>query len=106
MYLPYDEELGIHPQDESFLDREPWDFESTPAENYPLLLHYHPLVIYRFQILKQADVVLAMYLRGQDFSREQKRRNFEYYDPITTIGRASCRKRVCQSFMITVVAVA
>jgi alpha,alpha-trehalose phosphorylase len=84
MYLPYDEELGIHPQDESFLDREPWDFESTPAENYPLLLHYHPLVIYRFQILKQADVVLAMYLRGQDFSREQKRRNFEYYDPITT----------------------
>lgn len=84
MYLPYDEELGIHPQDESFLDREPWDFDGTPPEKYPLLLHYHPLVIYRFQILKQADVVLAMHLRGQQFSREQKRRNFEYYDPITT----------------------
>jgi alpha,alpha-trehalose phosphorylase len=84
MYLPYDEELGIHPQDESFLDREPWDFAGAPPEKYPLLLHYHPLVIYRFQILKQADVVLAMYLRGQHFSREQKRRNFEYYDPITT----------------------
>ena len=84
MYLPYDEELGIHPQDESFLDREPWDFASTPPEHYPLLLHYHPLVIYRFQILKQADVVLAMFLRSQHFSREQKRRNFEYYDPITT----------------------
>ena len=84
VYLPYDEELGIHPQDESFLDREPWDFANTPPENYPLLLHYHPLVIYRFQILKQADVVLAMYLRGQHFPKDQKRRNFEYYDPITT----------------------
>jgi alpha,alpha-trehalose phosphorylase len=84
MYLPYDEELGIHPQDESFLDREVWDFEDTPAENYPLLLHYHPLVIYRFQVLKQADVVLAMALRSNQFSLEQKRRNFDYYDPITT----------------------
>jgi len=84
MYLPYDEALGIHPQDESFLDRERWDFAGTPQDKYPLLLHYHPLVIYRFQVLKQADVVLAMHLRGQHFSREQKRRNFEYYDPITT----------------------
>jgi alpha,alpha-trehalose phosphorylase len=84
MYLPYDEDLGINPQDESFLDREPWDFASTPPEKYPLLLHFHPLVIYRFQILKQADVVLAMFLQGQHFSLEEKRRNFEYYDPITT----------------------
>ena len=67
MYLPYDEELGIHPQDDSFLEREPWDFEGTPPENYPLLLHYHPLVIYRHQVLKQADVVLAMALRSDQF---------------------------------------
>ncbi len=84
IYLPYDDELGIHPQDENFLDREPWDLEGTPSENYPLLLHYHPLVIYRHQVLKQADVVLATYLRGQHFTLEQKRRNFEYYDPLTT----------------------
>ena len=84
MYLPFDEELGIHPQDESFLDREVWDFAGTPPENYPLLLHYHPLVIYRFQVLKQADVVLAMFLRSDQFTLEQKRRNFDYYDPITT----------------------
>jgi len=84
MYLPYDEDLGIHPQDDSFLDRERWDFAATPPDKYPLLLHYHPLVIYRFQVLKQADVVLAMYLRGQHFDREQKRRNFDYYDPLTT----------------------
>ncbi len=84
MYLPYDDGLGINPQDESFLDREPWDFSMSPPEKYPLMLHFHPLVIYRHQILKQADVVLAMYLQGQHFSTEQKRRNFEYYDPITT----------------------
>jgi alpha,alpha-trehalose phosphorylase len=47
-------------------------------------LHYHPLVIYRFQVLKQADVVLALFLQGDHFSYEQKRNNFEYYDPITT----------------------
>ena len=84
MYLPYDAALGIHPQDASFLDREPWDFAGTPAERYPLLLHFHPLVIYRHQVLKQADVVLAMFLRGEHFTTEEKRRNFDYYDPITT----------------------
>ncbi len=84
MFLPYDEELGIHPQDASFVDRERWDFENTPTENYPLLLHYHPLVIYRHQVLKQADVVLAMHLRSEHFTTDEKRRNFDYYDPITT----------------------
>ena len=84
MFLPYDEVLGIHPQDDSFLDLEQWDFEGTPADRYPLLLNFHPLVIYRHQVLKQADVVLAMYLRGEHFDLDQKRRNFDYYDPITT----------------------
>ena len=83
MYLPYDEELGIHPQDDNFLEREPWDFANTPDEHYPLFLHYHPLVIYRHQVLKQADVVLAMVLRSDQFPLDQKRRNFDYYDPIT-----------------------
>ena len=84
MYLPYSPSLGIYPQEDSFLDRERWDFDQTPADKYPLLLHYHPLVIYRHQVLKQADVVLAMYLRGDQFEVAEKRRNFEYYDPITT----------------------
>jgi alpha,alpha-trehalose phosphorylase len=84
MYLPYDEELGIHPQDAEFLKLESWDFAGTPPESYPLLLHFHPLVIYRHQVLKQADVVLAMFLRSDHFEQEQKRRNFDYYDPITT----------------------
>ncbi|HSK97320.1 MAG TPA: hypothetical protein VK891_11945, partial [Euzebyales bacterium] len=84
MFLPYDEERGIHPQDSNFLDKEVWDFANTPRDKYPLLLHVHPLVIYRFQVIKQADIVLAMFLLGHEFSREQKRRNFDYYDPLTT----------------------
>ena len=84
MYIPYDEERGIHPQDDHFLEKELWDFENTSPEDYPLLLHYHPLTLYRHQVIKQADVVLAMFLLGNEFTLEQKRRNFEYYDPITT----------------------
>jgi alpha,alpha-trehalose phosphorylase len=84
MVVPYDEALKINPQDDSFLDKKRWDFESTPAEKYPLLLHYHPLVIYRHQVIKQADMVLAMFLLGHAFSDDAKRRNFDFYDPLTT----------------------
>ncbi len=84
MHVPFDEKRGIHPQDETFLDRQAWDLDATPREKFPLLLHYHPLVIYRHQVLKQADIVLAMFLLGNEFSEEQKRRNFDYYDPLTT----------------------
>ena len=84
MYVPYDEKLKIIPQDDSFLDREPWDFRNTPHDHYPLLLFYHPLNIYRKQVIKQADVVLAIFLLGDSFSPESKKRNFEFYDPLTT----------------------
>lgn len=84
MYLPYNEKHGIHPQDDSFLEKEVWDFENVPKENYPLLLHYHPLVIYRHQVCKQADVVLALFLLGHEFSLEQRRRDYDYYERVTT----------------------
>jgi alpha,alpha-trehalose phosphorylase len=84
MYVPHDEKLNIIPQDDSFLDREPWDFRNTPHDRYPLLLFYHPLNIYRKQVIKQADVVLAMFLLGAAFTAEAKKRNFEFYDPLTT----------------------
>lgn len=84
MYVPYDERLKITPQDDKFLEEEPWDFKHVPPEKYPLLLYYHPLTIYRYQIIKQADLVLAMLLLGHEFSPDLKRRNFEFYDPITT----------------------
>ncbi|MDH3682356.1 MAG: glycoside hydrolase family 65 protein [Acidimicrobiia bacterium] len=84
MFVPYDPETGVTPQDNAFLQRERWDLENTPAERFPLMLHHHPLVIYRQQVLKQADVVMAMFMLGNEFSLEQKRRNFDYYDPLTT----------------------
>ena len=84
MYLAVDEKTGIHPQDDSFLDKALWDLADTPPDHYPLLLHYHPLTIYRHQVIKQADVVMAMFLLGDEFTLEEKKRNFDYYDPLPT----------------------
>jgi alpha,alpha-trehalose phosphorylase len=84
MFIPFDDELGIHPQDSRVPRTRTVGLGGTPPEEVPLLLHYHPLVIYRHQVLKQADVVLAMFLRSEHFPIEQKRRNFDFYDPITT----------------------
>ncbi|NHI17585.1 glycoside hydrolase family 65 protein [Microbacterium excoecariae] len=84
MFIPYSDEAGIHPQDSLFLKKEVWDLENTPPEQRPLLLHFHPLVIYRFQVLKQADVVLAQFLQGRHFTAAEKRADFDYYDPLTT----------------------
>ncbi len=84
MAVLWDDNLGIHPQDAQFHEREVWDLPHTPPDKRPLLLHYHPLVIYRFQVLKQADVVLALFLQGDQFTAEEKRADFDYYDPITT----------------------
>ena len=84
MYIPYDDNLGVYLQDDSFLDRAPWDFENTPADKYPLLLHFHPLVIYRHQVCKQADLILALFLLGNLFTPEEKKRNFDFYERFCT----------------------
>lgn len=84
MHIPFSPALGIHPQDAVFLEREVWDLENTPDEQRPLLLHFHPLVIYRYQVLKQADVVLALFLQGNHFTDAEKLADFEYYDALTT----------------------
>ncbi len=84
MFVPRHEELGIVLQDDGFLERERWDFEGTPADRYPLLLHYHPLEIFRKQVIKQTDVVLATYLLERHFDAEEMRRTFVYYDALTT----------------------
>jgi alpha,alpha-trehalose phosphorylase len=83
MLIPYDAELGVHPQAESFLEHERWDFEHTSPEQYPLLLHFPYFDLYRKQVVKQADLVLAMLARGDAFTAEQKARNFDYYERIT-----------------------
>jgi alpha,alpha-trehalose phosphorylase len=84
MYVPRDERLGIVLQDERFLERKRWDFERSSPERQPLLLHHHPLELYRHQVIKQTDVVLATYLLGHHFSAEETKRTFDYYDPLTT----------------------
>ena len=83
MYIPYDERLGVHPQHDGFTNYARWDFEVTSPEHYPLLLHYPYFQLYRKQVVKQADLVLAMQLRGDAFTPEQKLRNFDYYEALT-----------------------
>ncbi|MEU7814873.1 glycosyl hydrolase family 65 protein [Pseudonocardia sp. NPDC049154] len=83
MRIPFDDELRVHPQSEGFTKHKIWDFENTPADTYPLLLHYPYFDLYRKQVIKQADLVLAMQLRPDAFTPEQMRRNFAYYEAIT-----------------------
>jgi alpha,alpha-trehalose phosphorylase len=81
--IPFDEQLGVHPQAEGFTEHEPWDFERTAPEQYPLLLHFPYFDLYRKQVVKQADLVLALHLRGDAFSAEAKARDFAYYEALT-----------------------
>jgi alpha,alpha-trehalose phosphorylase len=81
--VPYDEALGVHSQAEEFTEHERWDFEATGPDQYPLLLHFHYFDLYRKQVVKQADLVLALHLRGDAFSDEEKARDFAYYEALT-----------------------
>ncbi|MEV6672327.1 glycosyl hydrolase family 65 protein [Streptomyces sp. NPDC051162] len=83
MTLPYNASLGVHEQSADFTSHQQWDFAGTRPDQYPLMLHFPYFDIYRKQVIKQADLVLAMYLRGDAFTDEQKARNFAYYDPLT-----------------------
>jgi alpha,alpha-trehalose phosphorylase len=83
MYIPYDEALGVHPQAAGFTGHQVWDFAGTPADHYPLMLHYTYFDLYRKQVVKQADLVLAMQSCPDAFTAEQKARNFDYYEALT-----------------------
>ena len=83
MLVPFDEHTGVHPQSEGFTEHAIWDFAHTPSDHYPLLLHYPYFDLYRKQVVKQADLVLAMHLRGDAFTAEQKLHNFDYYEALT-----------------------
>jgi len=83
MFVPYDEVLGVHPQADGFTSHAVWDFEGTSPDQYPLLLHFPYFDLYRKQVVKQADLVMAMHLRGEAFTDEEKARNFAYYEALT-----------------------
>jgi alpha,alpha-trehalose phosphorylase len=83
IYIPYDDALGVHSQAESFTEHAVWDFEHTEPDQYPLMLHFPYFDLYRKQVVKQADLVLALYLRGDAFTDGEKLRNFDYYEALT-----------------------
>ncbi|HWJ64653.1 MAG TPA: glycosyl hydrolase family 65 protein [Acidimicrobiales bacterium] len=80
--VPYDDALGITPQAEGFTRYRRWDFDQTTDE-YPLLLHHPYYRLYSSQVVKQADLVFAIFLFGDRFDADQKRRDFDYYEAIT-----------------------
>ena len=94
--IPYDQRLGVHAQAECFTDHEMWNFAGTKSDQYPLMLHFPYFDLYRKQVVKQPDLVLAMQLCGDTFTQEQKARNFEYYERITVrdSSLAACTQAV------------
>ena len=84
MYLPYDDELGINPQDDSFLQKKPWDLSTITEEEKPLLMHYHPMYLYRHMICKQADTVLAHFILEDEQDEQTIRDSFSFYETVTT----------------------
>lgn len=97
MRVPFDEELGITAQSEGFTRYRPWDFESTTPEEYPLMLSFPYYLLYSSLAVKQADLVMAQFLCGDEFSPEQKRRDFAFYEGITV--RDSSLSASIQSIM-------
>lgn len=83
MAVPYDHERGVHQQSAGFTAQPEWDFANTGEDDYPLLLHHPYLELYRRQVVKQADLVLAMLRCPGEFTAEQKARNVAYYQPRT-----------------------
>lgn len=83
MTIPFDDELGVTAQSAGFTRYRTWDFKGTREEEYPLLLHYPYYLLYSSQVIKQADLVFALYLCGDCFDLEQKRKDFDYYEAIT-----------------------
>lgn len=95
MVVPFDHVRGVHAQSEGFTEHELWDFAATAEADYPLLLHFPYFQLYRKQVVKQADLVLAMLLRSDAFTFEEKVRNFDYYEKLTV--RDSSLSACCQS---------
>jgi alpha,alpha-trehalose phosphorylase len=81
--IPYDEHLEVHQQSADYTAHAEWDFPATEPDQYPLFLHFPYFDLYRKQVVKQADLVLAMHLSGDTFDEQQKARNFAYYEKLT-----------------------
>jgi alpha,alpha-trehalose phosphorylase len=93
--IPYDESLEVHPQSECFTDHQRWNLEACRPDQYPLLLHFPYFDLYRKQVVKQADLVLALFVCGDSFTAEEKARDFDYYEELTV--RDSSLSACCQA---------
>ncbi|GAA4565965.1 glycosyl hydrolase family 65 protein [Micromonospora coerulea] len=83
MFVPYDRKRGVHQQAAGFTEQPEWDFADTGEDDYPLLLHFPYLELYRRQVVKQADLVLAMLRCPGGFTADEKARNVAYYEART-----------------------
>lgn len=97
MTLPYNSALGIHEQSRGFTSQQAWNFAGTGPDDYPLMLHFPYFDLYRKQVIKQADLVLAMFLFSDAFDEDHKPRNFAYYEALTV--RDSSLSACVQSLM-------
>jgi alpha,alpha-trehalose phosphorylase len=81
-HIPYDDELGVHEQCAGFTTLREWDFNENTE--YPLFIHEPYVRLYPSQVVKQADLVLAMHWRSHAFTPDQMARNLDYYERRTT----------------------
>ncbi len=80
MYLPVTEE-GLFEQHDGFFLLPHIDLDSIPVEEFPLYHHWSYDRIYRTDMIKQADVLMMLFMYSNDFSKEVKRVNYDYYEP-------------------------
>ena len=83
MYIPFDEKTEIFEQHDGFFNLPHTDIKSIPAEQFPLYSHWSYDRIYRTDMIKQPSVLMLMFLYNNDFTYEQKLKNYEYYEPRT-----------------------
>ena len=83
MYLPYDEDLGIFVQHDGFLDKDIQPVSSIPKDQLPINQHWSWDKILRSPYIKQGDVLQGIWDFIDDFSEREKKRNFDFYEPLT-----------------------
>lgn len=83
MYIPYSKELDMYMQDDNFLYKDPINIENIPLEKLPLLTNLHPLNLWRYQVIKQADIVLLTFICSEYFTVEERKKIFDFYEPKT-----------------------
>lgn len=83
MYLPADKELGVFVQNDDYLDKDLTLVKDLPQDQLPLNQHWSWDRILRSPYIKQADVLQGIYYFIDDFTQEQKERNFDFYEPLT-----------------------